>query len=275
MTKKFNLIFGSGGIKGFALVGVIKAIEETEIPVSKVAGVSVGALIGAFYVNGFDYKSIRDWFIKVNFIKELRRSVRDIVWDTIKHKKAMPLFEAKPFIKQVVNKELLGHKNNFYIVVANRTKRITESYNLTLAEKNPDGSIDLVDLLAASMSIPAAFNPVFINGMRYCDGGTYKGNCPVDIFETEKDCVNIAIQISKPSVEPQSVGVFCDFLDAYEGVQWELYREQIEDSPAEILIEPDCGKIMATDFGICKDERYRLMRLGYDTTIKAFKEFGL
>ena len=50
MTKKFNLIFGSGGIKGFALVGVIKAIEETEIPVSKVAGVSVGALIGAFII---------------------------------------------------------------------------------------------------------------------------------------------------------------------------------------------------------------------------------
>lgn len=272
---KVNLILGSGGIKGFALVGVLKALTEAGIKPDKVAGVSVGSLIGAFYTNDISFKDIGEWFVKVNFIKELRRPLHKIIFDTVKYKRAMPLFQAKPFVFKVIHKEKLNFKNNFYVVVANRSKRKTESYNLNLAEANPEGKMSYVDLISASMSMPAAFKPVFINNQRYCDGGTYKGNCPVDVFTNGKNVMNIAVQISKPSVEVQSVGVFGDFLDAYEGAQWELYREQIEDSPAEILIEPDCGKIMATDFGIGEDERYRLIQSGYFAALEALKVGGI
>ena len=43
---KVGLVLGGGGAKGLAHIGVIKAFEENDIPISFIAGTSIGALIG-------------------------------------------------------------------------------------------------------------------------------------------------------------------------------------------------------------------------------------
>ncbi|MFP3366362.1 patatin-like phospholipase family protein, partial [Pseudoalteromonas sp. SIMBA_148] len=47
------LVLGGGGAKGFAHVGVIKALEENGIKPTMVVGTSVGSLIGSLYASGY------------------------------------------------------------------------------------------------------------------------------------------------------------------------------------------------------------------------------
>ena len=49
---KIGLALGSGGSRGLAHIGVIKALEENNIPIDFIAGSSIGAMVGGFYAAG-------------------------------------------------------------------------------------------------------------------------------------------------------------------------------------------------------------------------------
>src|SRR5580698_6652558 len=51
-TIKVGVALGGGGARGLAHIGVLKALEEEDVPVSVIAGNSVGALIGSLYASG-------------------------------------------------------------------------------------------------------------------------------------------------------------------------------------------------------------------------------
>ena len=60
VTKKptVALVLGGGGAKGFAHVGVIKALEENGITPTLVVGTSVGSLVGSLYASGYNAKAL-------------------------------------------------------------------------------------------------------------------------------------------------------------------------------------------------------------------------
>src|SRR5512147_686025 len=51
---KIALVLGGGAARGFAHVGVIRALEQEKIPIDMIIGTSVGSLIGAIYANDLD-----------------------------------------------------------------------------------------------------------------------------------------------------------------------------------------------------------------------------
>lgn len=55
---KVALVLGGGGAKGFAHIGVIKALEENGITPTLVVGTSVGSLIGSLYASGYNAKQL-------------------------------------------------------------------------------------------------------------------------------------------------------------------------------------------------------------------------
>ena len=57
-TPGVALVLGSGGPRGYAHIGVMKVLEEAGIDYDLVVGSSAGALIGAFWANGFDAEEI-------------------------------------------------------------------------------------------------------------------------------------------------------------------------------------------------------------------------
>jgi NTE family protein len=61
-TPKYDLVLGAGGIKGYAHIGVLRAIEKLGIEIDVVTGVSVGAGVAAFYSNGHGPDAILDAF---------------------------------------------------------------------------------------------------------------------------------------------------------------------------------------------------------------------
>jgi NTE family protein len=68
-TRKpaIGLALGGGFARGIAHIGALKVLEEEGIPVSMVAGTSVGALIGAAYCSGLTIKELEDLAHKVRF----------------------------------------------------------------------------------------------------------------------------------------------------------------------------------------------------------------
>jgi len=51
-NAKIALVMGSGSAKGRSYIGIIRALEENDIPIHMVVGTSIGAIVGAFYANG-------------------------------------------------------------------------------------------------------------------------------------------------------------------------------------------------------------------------------
>lgn len=69
MGKKLGLALGSGGARGWAHIGVIRALERAGISVDYIAGTSIGAFVGAIYAAGE--------------LDELEDFVRDLNWKMI------------------------------------------------------------------------------------------------------------------------------------------------------------------------------------------------
>ena len=57
---KIGLALGSGGARGLAHIGVIKALEENNIPIDFIAGSSIGAMVGGLYASGLSVKEIEE-----------------------------------------------------------------------------------------------------------------------------------------------------------------------------------------------------------------------
>ncbi|MDO8735204.1 MAG: patatin-like phospholipase family protein, partial [Elusimicrobiota bacterium] len=55
---KIALVLGGGGARGLAHIGVLKALEEKEIPIDIIVGTSVGALVGGLYASGMKIEDL-------------------------------------------------------------------------------------------------------------------------------------------------------------------------------------------------------------------------
>ena len=53
IAQKVGLVLSGGGAYGLAHIGVIKALEENNIPIDYIAGTSAGAIIGSMYAAGY------------------------------------------------------------------------------------------------------------------------------------------------------------------------------------------------------------------------------
>ena len=53
-SLKYNCIFGGGGIRGMAYIGVIKALKEFNIEIESIAGSSVGSVFAFLYALGYN-----------------------------------------------------------------------------------------------------------------------------------------------------------------------------------------------------------------------------
>jgi NTE family protein len=52
-AQKVGLVMSGGGASGIAHIGVLKALEENNIPVNCIAGTSIGSIIGGLYASGY------------------------------------------------------------------------------------------------------------------------------------------------------------------------------------------------------------------------------
>ena len=175
---KIALVLGGGAAKGFAHVGVIKALEAHGLQPDIIVGTSAGSVVAAIYAggyNGFDLQrvalsmdegTVSDWVLpNRGFIKgeSLQR-----------------------FINEVLQNRPIERLNRTLAVVAT---------DLQSGEPRVFRSGDAGMAVRASSSVPGIFQPVRINGREYVDGGLVS---PVPV-KTARDLgadIVIAVDIS-------------------------------------------------------------------------------
>lgn len=152
-----GLALGSGGARGWAHLGVIRALSELGIQISCVAGTSIGALVGAVFaagnidllyrfVLGLDWKKIIHYFVELTFPRSGLIDGVHIVEFLEEHVQALKIQDLPiPFAAVATNLET-GEE------VVLREGKVTEA-------------------VRASIAVPGMFTPVLRDGMVLVDGG--------------------------------------------------------------------------------------------------------
>ena len=162
-----GLVLGGGGARGFAHIGVIRAIEEAGIPIDMICGVSMGSIIACQYAMGWDWQ------------KMLRANRTGMGESGIQTDFTLPLVSLSSGRKfRRVLKEFCGDVQledlscNFFCT----------SCNLSTSEIHVHRRGALWSAICASNAVPAIFPPVLADGHLLVDGGILN-NLPGDLLK--------------------------------------------------------------------------------------------
>lgn len=151
---RIGLALGGGAARGFAHIGVIKALETNGISPDIVVGTSAGSVVGALYAAGFGAFDLQ----KLAFQME-ESAFKD--WALLD--RGLLKGEAlEAFInKQVGSKPIEGLKRRFAAVATDLQSGEAAAFSV--------GNVG--QAVRASSSVPGVFSPVLIRGREYVDGG--------------------------------------------------------------------------------------------------------
>jgi len=208
MTKVLkNIIFSGGGLKGWAYIGSIRAINE-KIPfknIEKIIGVSCGAIFGLFYLLQIDYSFILNYFLELDIKKYLDIDIDSIITNqSILQGKKFKLIIME-IMKTRINPEStflqLFEKTGILFTVGtfNLTDINVEYFNKILTPH-----IKVIDAIIASSSLPLLFPAYEINNKIYYDGAVCN-NCPCNLVNEEN---SIAFDLSCDSM-PNKNNMLC------------------------------------------------------------------
>ncbi|MCI1683975.1 MAG: patatin-like phospholipase family protein [Bacteroides sp.] len=260
--KKVALVLGGGGAKGAAEVGVIKVLEEANIPIDYVVGTSIGAIVGGLYSIGYDAHDLDSLFQGQDWLFLLSDQVKR------KDKNFLSKEEKDTYVLSIPFS--FKKKATFptgYVVgqnVVNLFSRLTVGYHqMDSFKKLPiPFSCVTVDILSgkevvlssgslpmamrASMSIPGAFVPVEWNDMMLIDGGVLN-NFPVDIARKMGADIVIGIDLSngwKNKDELTSIPAVLDQIISIMGRE----KYKVNRHAADLYIHPELKEYNATSF---------------------------
>lgn len=164
-----GLVLGGGGARGLAHIGLVKALEELDIPIDYIGGTSMGALIGACLALELDFN-----YLSTTFLDNITRfgNKRDYT---------LPL--SAIFKGKLLTKLLQDTFGNDTTIENLWIKYFCISTNLSLYQLNVHDSELLWNAVRCSISLPAIF-PAMHNTENHIlvDGGVLN-NLPVDIME--------------------------------------------------------------------------------------------
>ncbi len=178
--KDVALVLSGGGAKGFAHVGVIRALERNGFNICSVAGASMGSLVGGLYATG----ELDDF---VNFMEDLDfREMIKMVDITLGNK---GLIKGDKVIAQL--KELIPDRN----IEDLRIPFCALATDIVSGEEKVFTSGKLYDAIRASISIPTVFTPHIIDGHHYVDGGVLNP-IPVNHVKRKKRDIVVAVNVN-------------------------------------------------------------------------------
>lgn len=204
-AQKVGLVMSGGGARGLAHIGVIKALEENEIPIDYVTGTSMGAIIASLYAMGYTPDEIvtamstedfQRWYtgtMDKNYMFYFKRNAElpELLNLHIDIKDTIRL--VKPSI-QLVNPAPMNM--GFLEIYASSTAACRGNFdNLMIPFRCVASDVyhkkqvifsngDLGDAVRASMTFPLVFKPIKKDSVLLYDGGIYN-NFPRDVMQDE------------------------------------------------------------------------------------------
>jgi NTE family protein len=279
--SKIGLVLSGGAARGLAHIGVLKALEEQGIHVDAIAGTSMGAVIGGLYAAGYK-------------VDEIERIAKEMDWQQVLSdqppRQDVP-FRRKQDDRDFLIKQQLSFRDdgtlglpigviqgqNLSMLLESLLVHTSETRNfdklaipfravatdIVTGEKVIFSKGHLPRAIRASMSIPAVFAPVDVEGRLLVDGGMVD-NIPIDVARSMGVDMVIAVDIGTPLLKRKELTTVVDVLNQSTTLMTRNNSEaQLATLTAEdILIEPPLAAYTSADFGSVNE----LIDAGYRAT---------
>ena len=173
-----SLVLGSGGARGHAHIGVIRAIEERGLQIRNIAGTSMGAVIGGIYASK-KLDTYVEWANRLERKDIVRLLDFSFTWTSLF--KGERIFEV---LEDLVGDRQIEDLDLGFTAVATA---LDEQREVWLCR----GS--LFNAMRASTAVPGFFSPVELNGYQLVDGGLIN---PIPIAPTLNDDTDLTIAVN-------------------------------------------------------------------------------
>lgn len=155
---RLGVALSGGGARGFAHVGVLKALEEANLKPDIIAGVSAGSIAAVLYAAGIPFDEMLGMFTATKFTDFCKLSIRN-------GEGVFSLNKFKKFIEDATGVERIEDlRIPTYIGATDLDHGLPAEFH--------EGALG--ERVMASCSIPILFQPVNINGTHYVDGGVLR-----------------------------------------------------------------------------------------------------
>ena len=246
---RIALVLGGGAARGFAHVGVIRALEQEKIPLDMVVGTSVGSLIGAIYaadLNSFDL----EW---TAFQLEKDDLFDFGVMNAVSGMGLAKGDKLEDWVRQHIKTANIENMKLPFAAVAT---------DLNWGQKVVLDKGSVARAVRASSAIPGVFQPVQHQGKFLVDGGVVD-NIPISVAKAKGADIVIAVDISANVGNPNITNLLGVTLQA-TNIMFALNVEHSK-RDADVLISPAIGDVAMLDF----TQKKRCMQAGIEATQKA------
>jgi NTE family protein len=240
------LALGSGGNRGFAHIGVIKALEANGIHIDIIVGTSAGSVVGALYAGGYTGDEIEQIALGLDqeHLEEYDISKRGYISGE----------RLQDFIDRKLNNRSIEQLDKPFAAISTQLRTGNEvAFNRGNTGK----------AVRASSSIPGVYIPVQIGEEEYVDGDL-KSPVPVSVAVEMGADIVIAVDISQ---QPKDNPLPQDIIDILKQ-SLRIMRQSILESEldsAQVVIRPAIGKMPEMDTA----GKLSIIKTGEDAAIEA------
>ena len=252
MKEKFSrkkqpvlgLALGSGGAKGLAHLGVLKAFEEENIRFSFVTGTAIGSIVGALYAKGYTARDMIEIIENLNR-KEFAKNLR-------------------PFADMGFAEEFVGQ------YVEENIEELPVPYACWATDAETNGGVLLnsgkaARACCASSAIPPFFRGVEIDGKKLYDGA-FTNAIPADVCKDLGAKFVVAVDLSaftKPDEEKSRVArLLGSAINAFVSVKYLDDSKTRGYEAADFMLRPNLYDFRATDVSL--ENMNKMFEIGYN-----------
>lgn len=272
---RIGLALSGGGALGLAEIGILQWMQENHIPVDRVAGTSMGSIIGAMYATGMSPDDIKAFAEKVNWDRTLSPAP---VYSQLSYRRKQ---DARDFLVQAPLglKHGLSGPNGYNsgqgVGLLLDQIAFPESgvpsfddfpipFRCVATDMQSGDAVvlhngSLSQAIRASMAIPGLFTPVEIKGHVLADGGMVQ-NIPVETVRAMDSDVVIAVELRLPPVDVGTLNSLAGVLSRAIDVMI-TQNEKRSLAHADAKISVDMKGFFITDYSRVDE----LIQLGYKT----------
>lgn len=243
------LALGSGGERGFAHIGVIKALEANDISIDIITGTSVGSVVGALYSGGYNSNELEQLALELDQdqLNDFDLSKRGYIRGE----------QLQDFINRALKNRSIEQLNKPFAAIATQIS----SGNAVAFNYGNTGMA-----VRASSSIPGVYHPVLISGDEYVDGDLKKP-VPVSVAREMGADIVIAVDVLQHPKDNTSSQNIIDILrQSILIMRQSIVARELES--AQVVIRPVIGFTPEIDTA----SKQRLIMVGEEAAIAAIPQ---
>ena len=229
MSKKLGFALGSGGSRGVAHIGFLKAMEENGIKPDFIAGTSMGSVVGACYSIGMTADELLGEIMKLK--------VSDII-DVSMNPMGGSLLRSKKLRKKLYTYLKDGTFNQTKIPF-----RCVATDLYTGSAKVFSGEESILDGVVASSSIPSVFKPMPYNEQLLVDGGLVSRVPTQEVRDMGAEVVVGLDVLGQLRPTHKKFNMFTLLLRVYDIMDVQVANFKAKESKADLLLEVELGNM--------------------------------